>query len=81
MQLVEAYPDDFGDPLDPGEEPKAFLMVDTPADAYYISVASQSGSSRHRSHKRVFVSLTDGWKCRACPKDEYDSGEQQLVLT
>lgn len=69
-QLVETYPDDFGDIIYEDEEPSSFSMFDDVGRAYYYSVASQSGSSRNRSHKRIIVSfdIDNGkWKCKACP--------------
>jgi len=72
IQFVEQYPMEFGNALFEGEEPTSFLIRQE-RKTWMFSIASQSGSSRHHSHKRVIVTLTgyDEWKCPSCVKKRY----------
>lgn len=72
IQLVCNNPDEFGDVLYDGEEPEAFLICAT-NETFFFSIAVQSGSARHHSHKRTIVIYSKSkenneWKCQACSK-------------
>ena len=70
IQLVNTHPDEFGDVLYNGEEPVC-VFIRTESQSLIFSIASQSGSTRHHSHKRTIVSGigSNEWKCQACIKD------------
>jgi hypothetical protein len=69
IQFVEQYPMEFGNALFEGEEPTSFLIRQE-RKTWMFSIASQSGSSRHHSHKRVIVTLTgyDEWNVHRVSK-------------
>jgi hypothetical protein len=82
MQLVEAYPNGFGPILYDSEEPPAFFIFDSIGRTYYWSIATQSGSARHHSHKRTIVSFEkQTWRCRACSKNTYVPCHKEFALT
>ena len=81
MQLVEAYPNGFGLILYDSEEPPAFFIFDSIGMTYHWSIATQSGSARHHSHKRTIVSFENQtWRCRACSKNTYVSCHKEFAL-
>ena len=81
MQLVEAYPNGFGPILYDSEEPPAFFIFDSIGKTYYWSIATQSGSARHHSHKRTIVSFEkQTWRCRACSNNKYVPPRKEFAL-
>ena len=82
IQLVCNNPDDFGDILYDGEEPEAFL-IHAENMVLFFSIAVQSGSARHHSHKRTIVVYSkrkenNEWRCQAC-NDPYQSSLSVLT--
>jgi len=74
IQLVTDHPNDFGDVLYDGEEPES-VFICSENQSLIFSVALQSGSARHHSHKRTIVSCPskEEWRCQACVKETYFS--------
>jgi hypothetical protein len=71
IRLVTEHPNEFGDVIHEGEEPKAFLIC-VQKQSLIFSIAQQSGSARHHSHKRTIVSNLKGtWTCQSCTKELY----------
>jgi hypothetical protein len=72
IQLVTDHPDEFGDVLYDGEEPES-VFICAEDQSLIFSVALQSGSARHHSHKRTIVSCpgNEEWRCQACVKEKY----------
>jgi hypothetical protein len=71
IHLVRQHSDDFGGPLYVGEEPEIFL-ISIENKSLIFSVASNSGSARHHSHKCTIVSYSkkEDWKCMSCSKEK-----------
>lgn len=71
IRLVTDHPNEFGDVIHEGEEPEAFIIC-VQKQSLIFSVAQQSGSARHHSHKRTIVSNSKrSWICQSCVKEPY----------
>lgn len=70
--FVSEYHSEFDSQLEDGEDPLSFLICPE-RGSWVFSVASQSGSARHHSHKRTIVVYTvfREWKCQSCVKERY----------
>lgn len=71
-ELVAAHGDGFLGSMTGLEEPQSYLIC-VDRETLMFSVASNSGSATHHSHKRTIVTKNRGaWHCRSCMKDRYN---------